>query len=82
MRMTLCAVAALVALAGARPATAYAWHPWCAQYADRSGNTDCLFNTFQQCLATVSGIGGSCVQNWYPAPAAPPHKGHWKNFYR
>ena len=84
MRMTLFGLATLVAaLAGdVRPSAARAWYPWCAQYADRSGNTECLFSTFHQCLATVSGIGGSCVQNWYPPPGAPPRERRWKHFYR
>jgi hypothetical protein len=61
-----------VALMGdPRPSAARAWFPWCAQYADRSGVTSCAFSTFEQCRATVSGIGGSCVQNWYPAPGEP-----------
>ncbi len=73
MRITLFALAALiVGLAGdPRPSAARPWYPWCAQYADRSGVTSCMFMSFDQCLATVRGIGGSCVQNWYPAPGEP-----------
>lgn len=37
-------------------------YPWCAQYSTRDGST-CGFTTFQQCMATVSGIGGFCIQN-------------------
>ena len=36
-------------------------YPWCADYS--SGGTNCGFVTFEQCLATVSGIGGFCDQN-------------------
>lgn len=36
--------------------------PWCAD-ADNDGNTQCNFYTQQQCLATLSGIGGVCIQN-------------------
>ena len=43
------------------PAAAYDY-PWCAQYA-RSGAKNCGFVTFQQCRATVSGVGGQCVIN-------------------
>jgi hypothetical protein len=44
-------------------------YPWCAQYSGLGG-TNCGFTTFQQCMATVSGIGGFCeVNNMYP----PPH---------
>ncbi len=83
MRMTLFGLAALMAVFGdVRPSAARAWYPWCAQYADRSGITQCLFSTFDQCLATVRGIGGSCVQNWYPTPTEPPRERPWRHFYR
>ncbi len=62
------AVLTVGVVVGPRPSEARAWHPWCATYADRSGITECSFTTFQQCLATVSGIGGSCGAN----PFAPP----------
>jgi tetratricopeptide (TPR) repeat protein len=42
---------------------------WCAAY--RSGANNCGFQTIEQCRATVSGIGGSCVPNYSdPQPAA------------
>jgi hypothetical protein len=38
--------------------------PWCAYYDDQDGGfTNCGFSTYQQCLATVSGVGGSCGPN-------------------
>jgi len=44
---------------------------WCAYYNfDHGGATNCGFATFQQCLATVSGIGGSCGPN--PQYQPPP----------
>ncbi len=87
MRMMLFAVAALLALMGdVRPGAAhgwYPWFPWCAQHADRSGITECSFVTFEQCLATVRGMGGSCIQNWRPPPPlASRRERHWKTFYR
>ena len=45
------------------------YFPWCA-IMDNDGNTQCNYSTFQQCLQTLSGIGGRCVQN--PAGNAPP----------
>ena len=36
---------------------------WCAEYNEGAGATNCGFATFQQCLAAVSGIGGSCSPN-------------------
>jgi hypothetical protein len=36
-------------------------YPWCARYDWTTSN--CGFVSFQQCLATISGIGGRCEQN-------------------
>jgi hypothetical protein len=39
-------------------------YPWCAYYDFAFGGaTNCGFVTFEQCLATVRGIGGSCGAN-------------------
>ena len=42
--------------------------PWCA-IMDNDGSTQCNYYTQQQCLQTLSGIGGECIQN--PAGNAP-----------
>jgi hypothetical protein len=47
--------------------------PWCA-IMDNDGNTDCSYYTEQQCLQTVSGVGGVCIHNpggSVPQPAPP-----------
>ena len=36
--------------------------PWCAAY--RNGSTNCGFYTYDQCMASVSGIGGYCNRNY------------------
>jgi len=49
-------------------------YPWCALYGggDKGGATNCGFVTFEQCLTTLSGMGGFCQQNTqYVAPARP-----------
>jgi Protein of unknown function (DUF3551) len=33
---------------------------WCANYGSPAGGTNCGFHSFEQCRATVSGIGGFC----------------------
>jgi hypothetical protein len=38
-------------------------YPWCLIYGTDFGGKNCGFTTFQQCQATVSGIGGFCMQN-------------------
>jgi Protein of unknown function (DUF3551) len=43
-------------------------YPWCAYYG--SGGTNCGFVAFEQCLATVSGIGGFCDRNTQYVPGA------------
>jgi hypothetical protein len=53
-----------------RPATAAYNLPWCAQYYD-SNITSCAFTSYQQCMATISGIGGLCIQNFRYAPHPP-----------
>jgi len=42
--------------------------PWCA-IMDNDGTTQCNFYTQQQCLQTISGVGGECILN--PAGSAP-----------
>lgn len=52
-------------------------YPWCAHYGKGGGDLNCGFTTWDQCMATVSGIGGFCeVNNTYvPAAAtASPHR--------
>jgi hypothetical protein len=61
----------LVALAGSLPAQALPHdpYPWCAVYGGSfSGSSNCGFKTLQQCMATVTGIGGSCEPNQFYNP--------------
>ena len=39
---------------------------WCAQYSD--GGESCGFSSFEQCQASVSGIGGFCRPSQYNNP--------------
>ena len=44
-------------------------YPWCAVYSGRGGGaSNCGFSTWQQCMATVSGIGGFCEPNQFYNP--------------
>ena len=47
-------------------------YPWCAQYAGAGGGaTNCGFVSYAQCMQTLQGMGGFCVQNTqYVPPAA------------
>ena len=46
-------------------------YPWCAQYSG-PGGTNCGFTTFQQCMATIAGMGGFCNANTQYVPLAGP----------
>ena len=65
MRVSLFALGILVAVAAPGTRAQAQNYPWCAIYGggDVGGGRNCGFTTFQQCLATVSGIGGFCQQN-------------------
>ena len=72
MRVSLFILGVFAAVACAeRPAEAQNY-PWCAYYNGKFGGTNCGFTTFQQCLDTVSGIGGFCqLNNLYQPPPGP-----------
>jgi hypothetical protein len=59
--------------------------PWCAEYSGGGGGgggggTNCGFYSFEQCLATVRGIGGFCVRNPFeisgPGYASEPRRSY------
>ena len=74
MRNILGPLAFLVAVVGAAPSSfaqsAYDY-PWCAVYGSRAGGgaQSCYYKTYSQCMATMSGIGGTCI------PAVLPRAG-------
>ncbi len=72
MRFLLLALVGAATMLGS-PARAQNY-PWCAQYSGRAlgGAQNCGFVSFAQCMATVWGIGGFCVQNnmYQPPPRA------------
>ncbi len=61
-------------------------YPWCAYYnfggGGGGGATNCGWATFEQCLATVSGIGGSCGPNpmYRPPPGPYTLTGHPRRY--
>jgi hypothetical protein len=55
-------------------------YPWCALYGSRTGGQGCYFATYQQCMETISGIGGSCIRSpyYHGAPTTPGRRrGYW-----
>jgi hypothetical protein len=69
---------ALAALAAFAPAAGQAEpYKWCAQYGGGQfgGGRNCGFVTLEQCMATVSGIGGYCEPNqFYTGPQPQDRK--------
>ena len=74
---------ALTLAASTRPTAAMVIYPWCAVYGgswNGYGASSCGSTSFQQCLATLWGNGGTCSPNpWYvpyppPTTYAPPIK--------
>src|ERR1700722_8291911 len=47
-------------MSAAEPASAQSAYsyPWCARMGSRNGPTSCYYTSYQQCLTTLSGIGG------------------------
>jgi hypothetical protein len=71
---------ATIALSGgsdsssAQSASAYAW---CGVYPDDIGGQNCYFASREQCLTTMSGIGGYCTRSlYYRPPQAVPETGY------
>jgi hypothetical protein len=71
MRRTIIALGALITAAGffqiATPARAEVDYPFCRSGGGGEGNAyvRCDYATLQQCQATTSGTGGSCITNPY-----------------
>jgi hypothetical protein len=63
----IAAIASLLALA--TPARAEIEYPRCAQYG--GGDDNCGFVSYEQCMETIRGMGGSCEPNlFYPGSAS------------
>ncbi len=73
-------MAALLAAATAGHAQSAYDYPWCAVYgnSDGPGATSCYYATREQCLQTLSGIGGTCIRSPYyghgPRTERPPRR--------
>ena len=74
MRLSLFMIGILVLAAGTGTIAKAQNDAWCARYSTRDGST-CGFISFQQCMATVSGIGGFC-ERIFQAAAAPKWHRH------
>ena len=61
----------LVAETGAATAQSGRYYPWCFRN-DRtvSNSLSCFYMTRDQCMATLSGLGGTCIENPLLLPPA------------
>jgi hypothetical protein len=58
------ALSGLALVASYEPSQAEITYPWCAQYGGvRGGGRNCGFWTYEQCMATIWGLGGYCETN-------------------
>ena len=67
-------LAAAAAVAVDSPAQAQNY-PWCAFYDTGDQAINCGFVSREQCMETVSGIGGFCMPNNTYQPLKPPRRG-------
>jgi hypothetical protein len=51
---------------------------WCAHYGTGLEGMNCGFYSFEQCRATVSGVGGFCQANIFPA--REPRRRYRRNY--
>jgi hypothetical protein len=58
----------LAVLALATPALGQNY-PWCSNFHD-GGGTNCGFSSYEQCMATAQGSGGTCTKNNMYQPSA------------
>jgi hypothetical protein len=74
MRLSLFIVGICVGIFGGGTRVEAQDYPWCAQYSvgDENG-LNCGFISFNQCMATVRGVGGFCILNNTYQPPLGPH---------
>jgi hypothetical protein len=79
MKFALSLLGALV-VAATIGKPAHADGPWCAYYDGRFGGaSNCGFHTYEQCLATISGVGGWCQPNAMYVPPPGRHR-HYRAY--
>jgi hypothetical protein len=57
------------------PASAAPTYAWCQRTVVTNGTPDCGFTSYNQCQASISGVGGDCIRNPLLAYGAMP-QGH------
>jgi hypothetical protein len=84
MRHLAIAIGSAVALATLATTPALADKaPWCAQFGGGrgGGGTECLYYSFAQCQASLSGMGGRCFQNpWLGSSSRDSRSGDGRRY--
>ena len=79
MRLSLFILALLAGIVYIEKPAAAQNSAWCAEYNFGFGGArNCGFATYQQCLATVRGVGGSCSPS--PYSQAPPYQRYRRGY--
>ena len=73
LRFMIAGAALLAATQASRAQSAYDY-PWCALYTNRSGAQACYYVSRAQCMATMQGIGGICIESPYYRGAPRPER--------
>ncbi len=71
--LIIAGAALLAGTQASRAQSAYDY-PWCAVYTNRSGAQACYYTSRAQCLATMWGIGGYCIESPYYRGAPRPER--------
>ena len=83
MRHFAIAIGIAVAFASVATPAAADKAPWCAQFGGNAmgGGTECLYYSYAQCQATLSGMGGRCFQNpWLGSPSPNRSSGYQRRY--
>jgi hypothetical protein len=80
MRLLSLALGVAISVAGLAARAEAQNYPWCAIYDVGDAAYNCGFVSYEQCRASVSGIGGTCMLNttYNPNATATPRK-QWRN---
>ena len=74
MKISFSVLSLLLATIALAPTAQAQIYPWCAHYGTPYDDSSCGFTSYEQCMASVSGIGGFCERNdtYKPPLAARP----------
>lgn len=63
MHRTIVASAFIITCGISLPAHAAPAYPFCQRTTVTGGTPDCSFTSYNQCQASISGVGGDCIRN-------------------